>query len=164
MKLAPWLTAPGELAGRLLDAGADGLVLFNRFMQPDIDVRAPPVVSRPELSTPWEARLPMTWIALLRGRTDRSLPPPPAWPGPLDVAQLPAGGRRRGDERLRAAPHGPAFAATLVEGLRDWLREQAAPGRRASAGPAARSSAGDSRAKRGAYIDYLAAGRASSAT
>jgi dihydroorotate dehydrogenase (fumarate) len=158
VKLAPWLTAPGELAARLLDAGADGLVLFNRFMQPDIDVEQLAVVSRPELSSPWEARLPMTWIALLRGRTDRSLAATTGVAGPLDVARYLLAGADVVMSASALLRHGPVYAATLVGGLHDWL---AAGGHR-SVGEVRgllRGELGDdARAKRGAYLDFLAAG------
>src|SRR4051812_2278178 len=121
VKLAPWLTAPGELAARLLDAGADGLVLFNRFMQPDIDVERLAVVSRPELSSPWEARLPMAWIALLRGRTDRSLAATTGVGKPLDVARYLLAGADVVMSASALLRHGPAYAETLVGGLHDWL-------------------------------------------
>ena len=58
------------MAGRLSEAGADGLVLFNRFLQPDIDLETlavdPPAASRRRD----ELRLPLRWIAILRGRVD----------------------------------------------------------------------------------------------
>jgi dihydroorotate dehydrogenase (fumarate) len=158
VKLSPWLTAPGELAARLLDAGADGLVLFNRFMQPDIDVERLAVVSRPELSSPWEARLPMAWIALLRGRTDRSLAATTGVGKPLDVARYLLAGADVVMSASALLRHGPAYAETLVGGLHDWL---AAGGHRSLddvRGLLQRELGDDARAKRGAYIDFLAAG------
>ena len=53
--------------------GASGLVLFNRFLQPEIDPESLSISSRIDLSTPADQRLPMTWIAILRGRIDASL-------------------------------------------------------------------------------------------
>ena len=86
VKLSPYFSSIGEMALRLDEAGADGLVLFNRFLQPDIDPEALAVVAGVALSSPAEARLPRTWIALLRGRVRaRSRPRPasktrPTWP------------------------------------------------------------------------------------
>jgi dihydroorotate dehydrogenase (fumarate) len=58
----------------MLDAeGADALVLFNRFYQPDIDIDALEVTPNLQLSTPIEMRLPMRWIAILYGRVDCSM-------------------------------------------------------------------------------------------
>jgi dihydroorotate dehydrogenase (fumarate) len=66
VKLSPYYSAFANFARRVADAGADGLVLFNRFYQPDLDLDALDVVPRVELSRPWELRLPMRWIAILR--------------------------------------------------------------------------------------------------
>jgi len=66
VKVSPYYTAFADFAAAAVDAGADGLVLFNRFYQPDLDLESREVVARLELSQPWELRLPMRWIALLR--------------------------------------------------------------------------------------------------
>lgn len=66
VKLSPYYTAFARFAKAAVEAGADGLVLFNRFYQPDLDLETREVVSRLELSQPWELRLPLRWIALLR--------------------------------------------------------------------------------------------------
>ena len=62
----PVLLGHGQLRARAVDAGADGLVLFNRFYQPDLDLETLDVVHRVELCQPWELRLPLRWIAILR--------------------------------------------------------------------------------------------------
>ncbi|HEY6056880.1 MAG TPA: dihydroorotate dehydrogenase-like protein [Candidatus Limnocylindrales bacterium] len=66
VKLSPYYSAFAAFARRVVDAGADGLVLFNRFYQPDLDLETLDVVARLELSRPSELRLPMRWIAILR--------------------------------------------------------------------------------------------------
>jgi dihydroorotate dehydrogenase (fumarate) len=66
VKLSPYYTAMANFATRAVDAGADGLVVFNRFYQPDLDLERLEVVPRIELSNPWELRLPLRWIAVLR--------------------------------------------------------------------------------------------------
>ena len=73
VKLSPFFSSPGEMALRLDDAGADALVLFNRFLQPDIDPEQLVVLPRVNLSSPADARLTRTWIALLRGKVRASL-------------------------------------------------------------------------------------------
>jgi dihydroorotate dehydrogenase (fumarate) len=73
MKLSPYFTAMGNLARRLDQAGVDGLILFNRFYQPDIDLRTLTIAPRLELSTDAELRLRLQWTALLRGRVKASL-------------------------------------------------------------------------------------------
>ncbi|HYU57101.1 MAG TPA: dihydroorotate dehydrogenase-like protein [Actinomycetota bacterium] len=66
VKLSPHYTAFANFARRVVEAGAEGLVLFNRFFQPDLDLETLDVVPRIELSHPWEMRLPLRWIAILR--------------------------------------------------------------------------------------------------
>jgi dihydroorotate dehydrogenase (fumarate) len=66
VKLSPYYSAMAHFAAQVVDEGADGLVLFNRFYQPDLDLESLEVVNRVELSTPGELRLPMRWIAILR--------------------------------------------------------------------------------------------------
>jgi len=66
VKLSPFYTALANFAGKAVEAGANGLVLFNRFYQPDIDLDELAVVPRVSLSHPTELRLPMRWTAILR--------------------------------------------------------------------------------------------------
>lgn len=66
VKLGPYFSSFGNMAVRLEEAGADGLVLFNRFYQPDIDLDALEVNPSLELSSTFEKRLPLRWIAMLR--------------------------------------------------------------------------------------------------
>jgi dihydroorotate dehydrogenase (fumarate) len=73
IKIGPYFTAPASLAARLRRAGADGLVLFNRFYQPDIDLEALEVRPAVSLSHPDELRLRLRWIAILHGRLPLSL-------------------------------------------------------------------------------------------
>jgi dihydroorotate dehydrogenase (fumarate) len=66
VKLSPYYSALANFAALAEGAGADGLVLFNRFYQPDLDLESMEVVARVELSRPGELRLPLRWIAILR--------------------------------------------------------------------------------------------------
>jgi len=68
VKLSPYFSALPNLASRLVTAGANGLVLFNRFMQPDLDIETLEVTPNLILSTSNELRLPLRWIAILYGR------------------------------------------------------------------------------------------------
>ena len=70
MKLSPYFSSTANMAQRLVDGGADGLVLFNRFYQPDIDLEKLEVVSRLVLSNSNELRLPLCWVGLLYGRVN----------------------------------------------------------------------------------------------
>jgi len=73
VKLSPFFTALANMAVRIVEAGADGLVLFNRFYQPDLDLDSLDVVPRLVLSTSEELRLPLRWMAILRGQVRASL-------------------------------------------------------------------------------------------
>ncbi|MBN2146577.1 MAG: dihydroorotate dehydrogenase-like protein [Anaerolineales bacterium] len=73
VKLSPYFTALPNFARRLVDAGADGLVLFNRFYQPDFDLEALEVVPNLVLSSSNELRLPLRWIAILYGKIKADL-------------------------------------------------------------------------------------------
>ena len=66
VKISPYYSALASVAVSIVEAGANGLVLFNRFYQPDLDADSREVVPRLELSQPWELRLPLRWIAILR--------------------------------------------------------------------------------------------------
>jgi dihydroorotate dehydrogenase (fumarate) len=73
MKLSPYFSAMPHVASMLDAEGADALVLFNRFYQPDVDIEALDVTPNLQLSMPVEMRLPMRWIAILYGRLDCSM-------------------------------------------------------------------------------------------
>ncbi len=73
VKLSPFFTNFANVAKRLADAGADGLVLFNRFYQPDIDLESLEVTPNVLFSTPMAMRLPLRWVAILYGRVNASL-------------------------------------------------------------------------------------------
>ncbi len=68
LKLSPFFTSLPHVAKRFVEAGANGLVLFNRFYQPDFDLEELEVIPNLELSTSHELRLPLRWIAILYGR------------------------------------------------------------------------------------------------
>ena len=107
VKLSPYFSSTGEMALRLDEAGADALVLFNRFLQPDIDSEALAVVPRVGLSSPAEARLPRTWIALLYGRVQASLGSDHRRRDRGRRGEVPPRRRRRRDDRLSAAATRP---------------------------------------------------------
>ena len=73
VKLSPFFTNFANVAKRLVDAGANGLVLFNRFYQPDIDLETLKVTPNILFSTPMAMRLPLRWVAILHGRVPASL-------------------------------------------------------------------------------------------
>ena len=73
VKIGPFFSSMANMARRLSDAGADGLVIFNRFYQPDIDLDRLEVRPNLVLSSSAELRLVLRWVAILHGRVDVSL-------------------------------------------------------------------------------------------
>jgi dihydroorotate dehydrogenase (fumarate) len=73
VKVGPYFSAMANMAKRLADAGADGLVLFNRFLQPDIDLDTLETTPKLILSDPYELLAPLRWVAILHGRVNCSL-------------------------------------------------------------------------------------------
>ncbi len=73
VKVGPYFSAMANMARRIKEAGADGLVLFNRFYQPDFDLETLTVTPQVVLSTSNELRLPLRWVAILYGRVDMDL-------------------------------------------------------------------------------------------
>jgi dihydroorotate dehydrogenase (fumarate) len=121
VKLGPHFSSTGEMALRLDEAGADGLVLFNRFLHPDIEPETLAVVSGVGLSSPAEARLPRAWIALLHGRVRASLAATTGVDEPADVAGYLLAGADVVMTTSALLRHGPAHAAVLLDGLSDWM-------------------------------------------
>lgn len=73
VKLSPYYSSIGSMAKKLEETGADALVMFNRFYQPDLDVDELEVVPRLDLSTSVDLRLALRWVAMLYGRTDAEM-------------------------------------------------------------------------------------------
>ena len=121
VKLGPHFSSTGEMALRLDKAGADGLVLFNRFLQPDIDPETLTVVPAVDLSSPAEARLPRTWISILCQRVRASLAATTGVEGPADVAKYLLAGADVVMTASALIRHGPGHAAVLLDGLAGWM-------------------------------------------
>ena len=121
VKLSPYFSSPGEMALRLDEAGADALVLFNRFLQPDIDPDQLAVVPHVALSNRADARLPRTWIALLRGRTSAALAATSGVEDSGDVAAYLLAGADVVMTASALLRHGPEHATVLLDGLSAWM-------------------------------------------
>lgn len=121
IKLSPHFSSPGEIALRLDQAGADALVLFNRFLQPDVDPEELAVVPRVNFSSPADARVARTWIALLRGRVRASLAGTSGVEVPADVARYLLAGADVVMTTSALLRHGPSYAEDLLDGLRTWM-------------------------------------------
>jgi dihydroorotate dehydrogenase (fumarate) len=121
VKLSPHFSSTGEMAMRLDEAGADGLVLFNRFLQPDIDPETLAVVPVVDLSSPREARLPRTWISILRHRVRASLAGTSGVDEPADVIKYLLAGADVAMTASALIRRGPEHAAVLLDGLSEWM-------------------------------------------
>src|SRR5579859_3624439 len=121
VKLSPHFSSVGEMALRLDQAGADGLVLFNRFMQPDIDPETLTVLPSIDLSSPAEARLPRTWIAILRGRVRACIAATTGVEGAADVVKYLLAGADVVMSASALIRHGPEHAGVLLAGLSGWM-------------------------------------------
>ncbi len=124
VKLSPYFSATGDMARRLDQAGADGLVLFNRFLQPDIDPETLTVVRSASLSTAAEIRLPLTWIALLRGRVDASLAATTGVETAVEFIKYLLAGADVVMTASALLRHGPDHAGALLDGLSEWMRRK----------------------------------------
>jgi len=124
VKLGPYLSSVGEMAIRLHEAGAAGLVLFNRFMQNDIDPDTLTVTSGLPLSSPAEATLPRSWIARLRGRVPISLAATTGVESAADVAAYLLAGADVVMTTSSLLRHGPEHAVELLDGLQAWMERK----------------------------------------
>ncbi len=123
VKLSPYYSAMANFAGRAVAAGADGLVLFNRFYQPDLDLETFDVVARVELSHPSDLRLPLRWIAILRPQLgpDVSIAATSGIHGGTDVVKALMVGADVAMTTSALLRHGPDRLAAIEQELRSWM-------------------------------------------
>jgi len=124
VKIGPFFSSVGHMAHRLVSAGADGLVLFNRFMQPDVDLETLTVDSTLHLSSSSELLLPLRWIAILRGRVHASLAATTGVHSAEDVLKMLLVGA---DVVMLASAlllHGPEHVKSVLEGVEAWMTER----------------------------------------
>jgi dihydroorotate dehydrogenase (fumarate) len=123
VKIGPFFTALAHMAHRLVDVGADGLALFNRFYQPDIDPETLEVIPHLVLSTPDELRLPLRWVAILAGRIDAGLCLTTGVHGSDDAARALLAGADVVAMASVLLTHGPEHVAAIEADLRAWMAE-----------------------------------------
>jgi dihydroorotate dehydrogenase (fumarate) len=121
VKLSPYFSSLANLAGELAEAGTGGLVLFNRFYQPDLDIEAMEVRPALELSSSTELRLPLRWIAILHRRFGVSLAASTGVHTAADVAKVLLAGADVAMMTSALLRHGPDHLRTVEVGLRDWM-------------------------------------------
>ena len=122
MKLNPYFSAMGNMARQLDQAGADALVLFNRFYQPDFDLEQLAVLPSLELSSPSELRLPLLWTAILYGKLDCSLAATTGVHSAGEAIKYLLAGSDVVMSTSALLKHGPGHIDTLLEGLRNWMQ------------------------------------------
>lgn len=123
VKLGPYYTSPGNLAKQMVSAGAAGLVLFNRFIQPDIDLEEMEIRSNLVLSAKPEMLLPMRWIAILRDRVPASLALTSGIHGPKSLAKALLVGADVGMTASLLYKKGIKQISSVLDGLASWMEE-----------------------------------------
>ena len=124
VKVSPYFSAMANMASRLANAGASGLVLFNRFVQPDIVLEDLEVASHLVLSTSDELRLALRWIAILRGRVKASLAATGGAHTPEDALKLLLAGADCVMIASSLLRKGPGHVAALVAGIEKWMTQR----------------------------------------
>jgi dihydroorotate dehydrogenase (fumarate) len=124
VKLSPFYAALANVAREFDRAGADGLVLFNRFYQPDIDPEALAATRTLHLSDSSELRLRLHWMAILSGRVRASLAVTGGVHTALDVVKATMAGAHVTQMVSALLMHGPAHLRTVLNDLAVWMQEQ----------------------------------------
>lgn len=123
LKLSPFFTSMSSMAKKFDQIGVDGLVLFNRFYQPDIDLESLEVVPNLVLSTSESMRLPLRWIAILYGRIKANLAATTGIHTSEDVLKMLMAGA---DVTMVCAvlfQNGIGKITQILEGVRKWMEE-----------------------------------------
>jgi dihydroorotate dehydrogenase (fumarate) len=123
MKLNPFFSNTANMAKKLAEAGADGLVLFNRFYQPDIDLEHLEVRPNVLLSTPQAMRLPLRWIAMLYGRVPVDFAATGGIHSSVDVIKMLMVGAKVTQLVSVLLRHGIGEIHKIEQGLSHWLEE-----------------------------------------
>ena len=123
VKLSPFFTSLPALAKRIIDAGADGLVLFNRFYQPDLDIENLEIVPALKLSTSEELRLPLRWIAILYGRIDCDFALTSGVHTATDTLKAMMAGANVAMMTSELLAHGSHRIAEVLANMQTWMQE-----------------------------------------
>jgi dihydroorotate dehydrogenase (fumarate) len=123
VKLSPYFSALANLAQELCQAGADGLVLFNRFYQPDFDLENLEVVPTLTLSTPHELLLRLHWVAILHGAVRADLAVTGGVHGALDVLKSMMAGARVAMMTSALLKHGIKHLTYVRDQVGQWMEE-----------------------------------------
>lgn len=123
VKVGPYFSSIPDMARRLVDAGADALVMFNRFYQPDIDLETLDVVPNLVLSDPVELRLVLRWLAILSGRIDCDMAATSGVHRAGDAIKAILAGATVTMMASALLRHGPSRLSEVRDGIATWLTE-----------------------------------------
>jgi len=124
VKLGPFFSSLPNLAARIEDLGVNGLVLFNRFLQPDVDIQTFEVSPRLTLSSRDELRLPLRWIAILRSQVALSLAASSGAHCAEDAIKLLLAGADAVSMASALLRQGPDHLTTVMDGIEAWMRDK----------------------------------------
>lgn len=123
VKIGPYFSSIAHMANRLNKAGADGLIVFNRFMQPDIDLDEMKIQPDIELSTSAELRLPLRWIGILKGRVDMALAATCGIHSSEDLIKVILAGADIGQMASAILRKGTSYPSIVLAGLSEWMEK-----------------------------------------
>jgi dihydroorotate dehydrogenase (fumarate) len=156
VKVGPYFSSFAHMAGQLDAAGADALVLFNRFYQPDFDIETRAVVPSLALSKPEEMRLPLLWIALLCGRVKASIAATTGVHSPVEAIKYLMAGADVVMSTSALLQQGPPFLTRMVADVSGWMQRKGYASLDQMRGSMSQQSIPDSTAfVRGNYIRVL---------
>ena len=121
VKISPYFSSIGNMVVRLVDAGASGLVLFNRFYQPDIELAELALAPSLDLSSAKEIRLPLLWIGVLAGRINASLAASTGVESSDEIVKYLLAGADAVMTTSALLKHGVGHMKVLLDGLKSWL-------------------------------------------
>jgi dihydroorotate dehydrogenase (fumarate) len=123
VKISPFVTSIPNFAKRLVDAGADGLVLFNRFYQPDFDLDELEIVHSLDLSTSSDLRLPLRWISILQGKVNADFALTSGVHSYTDVLKVMMAGAKVAMMASSLLHSGERAIGPILSDLEEWMKE-----------------------------------------
>lgn len=123
VKISPFVTSIPHFVNRLVEAGADGIVLFNRFYQPDFDLDELEIIHSLDLSTPAELRLPLRWVSILSGNIDTDFALTSGIHSHRDILKAMMAGAKVAMMASTLLYNGEQYAGPLLSQLEHWMKE-----------------------------------------
>ena len=124
VKISPFVTSIPNFAKRLVEAGADGLVLFNRFYQPDFDLDELEIIHSLDLSTSSDLRLPLRWISILHGKVNTDFALTSGVHSYMDVLKAMMAGAKVAMTASNLLHNGEQAIGPILSELEAWMKER----------------------------------------